>query len=381
MRPVPRQQVVLPAPPPVGLSGTRRSTSSSFAHSNTYQKTNDKYNHGLQNFDISPRQAHYANQTTPSHSRNSSGDTGTDFCTGDECVTSPTAWICDFGVKKGLSQFFSPSVRPFMAGNKNVRMGNGGGNDASSQNSDASVASWRARAAVKILAGGRSTAIERDHLSDEDEEDERGFVAGGGEGRRFIPNNNRRHLLSPKTNDSQSISSHGGLDQVNEPRILAPNVSKLAPSSVVEIRLQSLNECVSILCSVDVLKMRSIFFHEVLNEQEEHVRNVTSANEIWREPLVIPELSPFEAAAFLESLHESRSLFKGDWNLCWARLSVSWQVQEVVIEYATQISEHFHRLLSFVHEHSWRTNPNILVGARVAVFRKGPTAIPTIITG
>ena len=274
-------------------------------------------NYGQQNFDTSPRHTHYNNPTTQGHSRNSSGDSGTDFCTGDECVvTSPSAWICDFGVKKGLSQFFSPSVRPFMSGYKNVRMGKGGGNDASSQNSDTSVASWRARAAEKILAGGRSYG-ERDHLSED--EDERSFGGGAAEGRRFVPNNNRRQPLSPKTNDSQSISSHGGLDQVNEPRILAPNVSKLAPSSVVEIRLQSLSECVSILCSVDVLKMRSVFFHEVLNEQEEQVRNVTSANEIWREPLVIPELSPFEAAAFLESLHESRPLFKGDWNLCWAR--------------------------------------------------------------
>ena len=379
MRPVPRQQVTLPAPPPLGLSGTRRSTSSSLPQSNAYQKHNEMRNYGQQNFDTSPRHTHYNNPTTQGHSRNSSGDSGTDFCTGDECVvTSPSAWICDFGVKKGLSQFFSPSVRPFMSGNKNVRMGKGGGNDASSQNSDTSVASWRARAAEKILAGGRSYG-ERDHLSED--EDERSFGGGAAEGRRFVPNNNRRQPLSPKTNDSQSISSHGGLDQVNEPRILAPNVSKLAPSSVVEIRLQSLSECVSILCSVDVLKMRSVFFHEVLNEQEEQVRNVTSANEIWREPLVIPELSPFEAAAFLESLHESRPLFKGDWNLCWARLSVSWQVQEVVIEYATQISEHFNRLLSFIHDHSWRTNPNIFVGARVAVFRKGATATPTIITG
>jgi hypothetical protein len=35
---------------------------------------------------------------------------------------------------------------------------------------------------------------------------------------------------------------------------------------------------------------------------------------------VVPESSPFEAAAYLESLHEGRALFRGDWNLCWARL-------------------------------------------------------------
>ena len=50
-----------------------------------------------------------------------------------------------------------------------------------------------------------------------------------------------------------------------------------------------------------------------------------------------PQVSPFEAAAFLESLHEGRALLKGDWNLCWARLAVSWQVQEAVLEYAAQV--------------------------------------------
>ena len=38
----------------------------------------------------------------------------------------------------------------------------------------------------------------------------------------------------------------------NESRIIAPHVGKLAPSSVVEIRLQSLQEVVAVLCSVDV---------------------------------------------------------------------------------------------------------------------------------
>jgi hypothetical protein len=127
-------------------------------------------------------------------------------------------------------------------------------------------------------------------------------------------------------------------------------------------------------------------------------------------------VSPFEAAAVLESLHEGRALLKGDWNLCWARLAVSWQVQEAVLEYAAQVrrpntllcvhvtvngrahpaslpasrrgrrcflqvTEHFNRLLAFVQDRSWRTSPNVLVGARVAVFRKGSTATPTVMTG
>lgn len=125
-----------------------------------------------------------------------------------------------------------------------------------------------------------------------------------------------------------------------ESRIVAPHVGKLAPGSVVEIRLQSTVDCVAILCSVDVLKMRSGFFGEILDSQERfnlliHVFKVydklliftktvseikhLKSSDIWRDPISIPEISPFEAAAFLESLHEGRSLFKEEWNFSWAR--------------------------------------------------------------
>ena len=97
----------------------------------------------------------------------------------------------------------------------------------------------------------------------------------------------------------------------NESRIVAPHVGKLAPSSVVEIRLQSLQEVVAVLCSVDVLKMRSGFFGEILDVQE---KEVSLDRNSWREPVTIPEVSPFEAAAFLESLHEGRTLFNEEWN-------------------------------------------------------------------
>lgn len=117
-----------------------------------------------------------------------------------------------------------------------------------------------------------------------------------------------------------------------EARIVAPHVSKLSPYSAVEVRLQSNSECVAVLCSVDVLKMRSGFFHDILNEQEKGlatkqatgngvpISHPLQSNLLWRDPIIIPELMPFEAAAFLESLHEGRALFKGEWNYCWARL-------------------------------------------------------------
>ena len=56
----------------------------------------------------------------------------------------------------------------------------------------------------------------------------------------------------------------------SETRIVAPNVDKLSPSSVVEICLASEAEHVKVLCSVDVLKMQSTFFREVLFELDIH---------------------------------------------------------------------------------------------------------------
>lgn len=49
---------------------------------------------------------------------------------------------------------------------------------------------------------------------------------------------------------SLSYEASGG-----DPRITAPNVDKLSPLSVVEVRLQSTSECVIVYCSIDVLKM------------------------------------------------------------------------------------------------------------------------------
>jgi hypothetical protein len=60
----------------------------------------------------------------------------------------------------------------------------------------------------------------------------------------------------------------------------------------------------------------------VLLEQEENRLNEKhKQNDTWRPPLLIPEVSPFEAAAFIESLHEGRHILsKGMWNYTWARL-------------------------------------------------------------
>lgn len=139
----------------------------------------------------------------------------------------------------------------------------------------------------------------------------------------------RRAPAAVEADSLSEISTQSNLSQ-HDAKIVAPNVSKLSAHSVVEVRLQSARECVAVLCAVDVLKMRSGFFHDVLVEQE-HNKQCSSdlhlstapgdaPGILWREAIVVPESSPFEAAAYLESLHEGRALFRGDWNLCWARL-------------------------------------------------------------
>lgn len=197
---------------------------------------------------------------------------------------------------------------------------------------------------------------------------------------------------------------------VGESRIVAPNVSKLSPNSAVEVRIQSSKDAVIVLCSVDVLKMRSGYFHKILTEQESQTMNQgpilsatasSASNILWRETIFIPEESPFEAAAFLESLHEGRTLFRGEWNYCWARLrsafselkhwfdihiyrqifSVSWMVEDLMLEYAAQIDQMMQKIVATVDQNHWRTNPNILSGMRICIFRKGSNPSPTIVSG
>ncbi len=51
-------------------------------------------------------------------------------------------------------------------------------------------------------------------------------------------------------------------------KIVAPNVAKLSQSSIVEINLKSNAEDVIVVCSVDILKMKSLYFQSLLLEQE-----------------------------------------------------------------------------------------------------------------
>ena len=63
---------------------------------------------------------------------------------------------------------------------------------------------------------------------------------------------------------SQSLTSSNSSTN----RIIAPNVSKLSPSSVVAVKIKSQHEEATVMCSVDVLKMRSGYFLQLLERQE-----------------------------------------------------------------------------------------------------------------
>lgn len=116
--------------------------------------------------------------------------------------------------------------------------------------------------------------------------------------------------------------------------IVAPNVGRLSKSSTIVIELiSSTGEKIAVQCSVDVLKMRSEFFHDLLRDQEsDDCSDQSTTNSFMtsergdnnsrgnNRSLSIPEQSPFEAAAYLESLHDGRSCIKTEWSYCWARL-------------------------------------------------------------
>lgn len=302
-----------------------------------------------------------------------------------KCLTSPRQWISDFA--KDCT----------------------GRGDAKDQNNSPQN-KWRERAAKSILSELSDDDDEKDYDQPGDDNSDYGLhnkktAVPSPRIDTFVKKNEKQFLHKdaspelPLSNNSVSTlgSKSAGSRQIidssvtGEPRIVAPNVDKLSPSSVVELRLQSLTECVAVLCSVDVLKMRSGFFHQVLIDQEKtNVGNKTNTGSsltshstvgIWREPITVPENSPFEAAAFLESLHEGRGAFKGDWNLTWTKLSVTWKVDDLIIEYANLIEMHINRLLSTIHDNHWRTNPDTLVGYRIAVFRKTSSPSPSITAG
>ncbi len=61
--------------------------------------------------------------------------------------------------------------------------------------------------------------------------------------------------------------------------------------------------------------------------------------------------------------------------------SVLWVIEDLILEYASQIEDHMTKIVTTIQSNHWRTNPSILSGMRIAVFRKGSNTVPTVVTG
>lgn len=111
--------------------------------------------------------------------------------------------------------------------------------------------------------------------------------------------NATKALLTDVTEDSTLVNSFQdtlGISEEVEKQI-APNVDKLETSSCVEIVLEAEDITTVILCSVDVLKMKSIYFQNILTGQESERSN--SFKKLWRRPIYVKVDNSLEAASFV----------------------------------------------------------------------------------
>jgi hypothetical protein len=213
------------------------------------------------------------------------------------CMPSPTNWI-----RETLRYGFSPSNKIVLKGSKTK-----------------TISSFYSGA-----TSNPSGSEDNESLSHESSSQKYSESAGKGH-----MNEEPRRKPSSTTRDDISEFSGGGSilsssthSAASSTRIIAPHVNKLSLGSVVEVLLEGDCECVAVLCSVDVLKMRSQLFQTLLIRQEAEILTapIPPANKLWRRSLVMEQEAPFEAAAFLESLHEGRTPREGEWSLAWANL-------------------------------------------------------------
>lgn len=66
---------------------------------------------------------------------------------------------------------------------------------------------------------------------------------------------------------------------------------------------------------------------------------------------------------------------------CSVSHSVTWVIEDLMLEYANQIEQQMNKIVGIVEQNHWRISPSVLAGMRVAVFRKGCNPMPTIVTG
>jgi hypothetical protein len=140
----------------------------------------------------------------------------------DECFSqsspSPTTWVCDIGKSNHK--------------NPNRTAHNDRRHLEPLTDDEPTAASWRQEAAESLV----------DDSSDDENID--------------VPYDHHYQMRQEEEQTERSSASIDPSARGRESRIVAPNVSKLSPGSAVEVRLQSADTCVAVLCAVDVLKMR-----------------------------------------------------------------------------------------------------------------------------
>lgn len=213
----------------------------------------------------------------------------------DKLCSNTTKWLCDSPQEiKNKSLKLKPTKNSI------------GSNDSWNQNewesypkplkrSDKNqVYEWRKKAFESILSS-----------SDHDDEHE-----------KINPSNNQNRpghkviidSLNPEqtTMGWEAMINNSAKVKLNSFKIMAPNVGKLSLSSCVEVHIkqndsESHDETIKVLCSVDVLKMRSSVFQDILVLEEKN-RNVASQIPVhspWRSPIKIQQDHPHDAASFV----------------------------------------------------------------------------------
>lgn len=265
--------------------------------SDSQKKNNLNFNKPISKstLELDTLQSNHTKNTKYTQKTSNSSDYGDSI--GVKC-TSPTNWICDVGKEVMQDVFYSKSP------NKSIQ---------EAKKNDL----WRQKTTKTILSDDSDDENHRDNTVKIEttinniavrkvNSTERNSLG------RFTPNNKEYNKLQDDLSIALSVNSfltsnsatssfsqrNSVINSNGEARIVAPNVSKLSPNSAVEVKLKSPNETVAVLCSVDVLKMRSGFFHDILSEQEKN-RQLKSGSTnaiIWREAIVVLEQMPFEAA-------------------------------------------------------------------------------------
>jgi hypothetical protein len=197
----------------------------------------------------------------------------------DNGCTSPTKWICEFS-QEAIRPFFPKKQQSLalqqmrdpqkikVASNQRVTSRGITTSDSSSEDDDDIISQVSSLRAANHMRNQKSKVQGSTKLSQQQNQH--------GNFSRCIPHLNRSvddsivsTLTSAQTENSES-SDHGVVHtpggtlirggsrksyESSEPRIVAPNVGKLSPISVVEVKLQAQGDRVVVLCSVDVLKM------------------------------------------------------------------------------------------------------------------------------